>query len=923
MITNDLFINSSAMKRLFTLILTLLSVMFATAQSTITVKFIGRTHNGTYHQMKSIKVANLTQGWEQTLIYPDTTLILNYIDGVEEGYVKEGLAFNYPNPFRGSTEAVLGIMENSHADIQVFGIDGRMITSTSTYLTQGAHHIKVSLADAGMAILRVKTAGNDYALKIMSLGGESNSVSVSTVANSESKPKPTRNDKAVGGEFEYGDLMSYYAEGDYFDDPDDYDDFFTNIVTQPQTLSETITLIAPPEGAKNGKFSVSATKQVLFSMGNLQYSPYNSYWRFAWEQTDHIGMENEEIYEGYMDLFGWGATSSYSTNVSDYSTYVEWGSHPLFNGDNSVTWRTLSNVEWEYLLFSRTTLTGARFAKANVNNVNGLIILPDDWNTSYYSLSNINSAEDTYFSSNTINSTDWANKFEVHGAIFLPAAGDRYGSGVANVGIYGCYWSSTPTSTGNAYSLEFNLSNIEMHNSYRPYGLSVRLVTDDTDNPNATIPTVVTGNFYDVQPNRVTFNCEVTNSGGLPVTARGVCYSTSANPTITDSHTANGTGSGSYTSIVPGLTASTTYYARAYATNGKGTAYGAVKTFTTAAATIPTIETNHVTNITYNHAVCGGIISSDGGTPITAKGICWTENNEIPTLNNNHAESTSQSNSFSCPMNLAANKRYYVRAYATNSVGTAYGTTYVFYTPPIGAYTGLYSISGSTKVWFSKGNLQYRASSGTWRFADAQNEYIGENNENISSSYSGWIDLFGWGTGNNPTKTSTSDSNYGSFTDWGVNPISNGGNTANQWRTLTKDEWNYLINIRSTVSGIRFANATVGNVYGVIILPDDWLSSYYTLNNVNSQTASYLDNVITLTNWTNFFESHGATFLPKAGNRIGTEVNLDGYSGFYWSSTADGSNYAYLLYLTVGEISTRSTNRHSGFSVRLVKDLSY
>ena len=97
-------------------------------------------------------------------------------------------------------------------------------------------------------------------------------------------------------------------------------------------------------------------------------------------------------------------------------------------------------------------------------------------------------------------------------------------------------------------------------------------------------------------------------------------------------------------------------------------------------------------------------------------------------------------------------------------------------------------IAENKKVTFSSGNLQYQASTNTWRFAENQWDYIGDANQNISTMYSGWIDLFGWGTGDVPTKISKSVSDFSSFTDWGINLISNGGNTSNSWRTLSKDE---------------------------------------------------------------------------------------------------------------------------------------
>ena len=90
------------------------------------------------------------------------------------------------------------------------------------------------------------------------------------------------------------------------------------------------------------------------------------------------------------------------------------------------------------------------------------------------------------------------------------------------------------------------------------------------------------------------------------------------------------------------------------------------------------------------------------------------------------------------------------------------------------ALSGLFSVSADKQVYFSQGNLQYQASTDTWRFAENQYDMIGNDNANVSSSYSGWIDLFGWGTGNHPTDTIQNSEIYNEFVDWGVNPIYNG-----------------------------------------------------------------------------------------------------------------------------------------------------
>ena len=258
---------------------------------------------------------------------------------------------------------------------------------------------------------------------------------------------------------------------------------------------------------------------------------------------------------------------------------------------------------------------------------------------------------------------------------------------------------------------------------------------------------------------------------------------------------------------------------------------------------------------------------------------------------------------------------------------------------PDGIINGKFSVSASQKVYFSKGNLQYQPSTCLWRFAEHQYDYIGNANSDIGQYYANWIDLFGWGTSDfahgatcyQPYSTSQNYNDYLAYgsasanlndqtglADWGVNAISNGGNETRVWRTLTKDEWSYLLTSRSTSSGKRYAKAEVAGKNGLIILPDDWSNSTYTLNNANSGSASFSDNVISSSAWSTL-ETAGAVFLPAAGSRAGTSVSGTGTSGYYWSSSCQNPTYAYLLSFNENSLSPYQGDfRYYGQSVRVV-----
>ena len=273
-----------------------------------------------------------------------------------------------------------------------------------------------------------------------------------------------------------------------------------------------------------------------------------------------------------------------------------------------------------------------------------------------------------------------------------------------------------------------------------------------------------------------------------------------------------------------------------------------------------------------------------------------------------------------------------------------------------GAISGIFSVDDDKKVRFSKGNLQYQASTSTWKFADNQYDFVGDdtegnvytgtkksNNEDISSTYSGWIDLFCWGTsgwysgaaaylpysvindnsyyypGGNPTNSLTRD--YANA-DWGVyNAISNGGNQPGLWRTLTMEEWHYLFTTRPKAS-ILYGAATVNGVYGYVLLPDDWYPP--TGLGFTGNPKNWTTNVYNVDQWRDM-QNSGAVFLPCAGFGIGPGMASGFNTGLYWSASictkTAGAVYSvefladYLDYMRDG------SGRAWGLSVRLVQDV--
>ncbi len=173
----------------------------------------------------------------------------------------------------------------------------------------------------------------------------------------------------------------------------------------------------------------------------------------------------------------------------------------------------------------------------------------------------------------------------------------------------------------------------------------------------------------------------IASDGGSPVISRGICWNTSPAPTTSNFKITAGSGSGNFLAQMTGLESSTQYFVRAFATNSAGTSYGQDMTFYTTAGNI-TLSTMAVSNITTTTAQSGGNITLNGGSPVIARGVCWNTA-PYPTVANNKTTDGSGNGTFVSQLTgLANNTQYYVRAYATNSLGTSYGNQLTFTTLP-------------------------------------------------------------------------------------------------------------------------------------------------------------------------------------------------------------------------------------------------
>jgi uncharacterized protein (TIGR02145 family) len=442
-------------------------------------------------------------------------------------------------------------------------------------------------------------------------------------------------------------------------------------------------------------------------------------------------------------------------------------------------------------------------------------------------------------------------------------------------------------------------------------GYSVRCVkranaaaNDNGDVAATGLPTVTTGAVSAVFATAATCAGTVTAEGSSAVTERGVCYGVCSSPAVDNSVKVAATGTaGTYSCKLTGLSPTTTYYVCAYATNGQGTAYGTVTTFTT--KDFPKVTTNAATSVTASTATCGGNVTSDGGAAVTERGVCYgTEAN--PTVAGSKVTAGSGTGVFTCSLTgLADGTAYHVRAYATNGVDTAYGNAVTFTTLSL-ACTGtptVTDVDGNTYKTVQIGDQCWmRENLRTTKYSDGTAIALGS-----SRSYSTAYRYC-------PNDDAANVPTYGYLYNWKAVMRNSSSSSANPsgvqgvcpagWHVPSDAEWKQLTDYVSSQSQYQCGGSR-SNIAKALASTAGWSSDPESCAVGNDRSGN---------------NATGFSALP-AGNYLGSYYSF-GYNAGFWSSTEIGNNAAYYrcLYYYAAGVGSIDIGKSYGYSVRCLRN---
>lgn len=511
--------------QLFLIIFVLLFVCVKAIAFNYTITFSG---SGASTAVESVIVQNLTKGTTVTVPAGNVLNLTDQTNGVEQLTSNNEAIRVYPSPEEGKYTLSFYSTNSGATQISAYSIDGRKVAGISSNLQVGDNSFQLSLPK-GLYAIRVAGNGYTYTTKLINqiVTGIKAGITYIGSDNSESRaPQKSKSIVSVLMSYATGDLLLYKGiSGNY-----------CTIVTDVPAASKTMNFdFVECKDANGNYYSVVKIGSQTWMAENLKATKYRN-------GDDIINLTNNTDW-GMFTISSWCNYNNDAANATNYGKLYNWYAIADTRNIAPVGWHVASDAEWTMLTttLGGETVAGGKLKETSLNH----------WVTPNTSATNAT------------------------GFTAVPA-GSRLSSGqFNNLGSNGNWWSLTENGTNYAWYRYVYSSSASVVRDYynKNVGFSVRCVRD------AALPTLSTANATSITYTTAIGGGNITSDGGAPVTARGVCWNTTANPTIANNKSSDGTGSGTFTSSIMGLNINTTYYVRAYATNSSGTAYGEQVTF--------------------------------------------------------------------------------------------------------------------------------------------------------------------------------------------------------------------------------------------------------------------------------------------------------------------------------------------------------
>ena len=625
------------------------------------IKFAG---TGAASNVSEVKVENLTAGTSITINKGEILRLIGTA-GLVSIDNKQYTIKIYPNPMtKDNTVLQIYPPDAGNALITVFDLTGKIEAQYLSYLGSYPQEFRLSGLKNGLHLINVTGKTYHFSSRLVCTGEAEGTITIEKISSSSPDDEKTstsyskRDETIVNMVYSTGDRLKFTGSSN----------IYSTVKVDMPVADKTITFnFIPCIDGDNNNYPVVEIGSQIWMAENLKTTRYND-----GSTIEYPGIKTNDWNNNTSGAYAW-----YDNDKVKYeNTYGALYNWYAVNTDNLCPsgWHVPDSEDWMTL---RDYLGGINIAGGKIKETGNLHWAP-------------------------------TNKYSTNESGFTALPGGfRTTQSFTELKQSGYMWSSGSAlnSAGAPGWFINSVSEVltQSDTTFLNEGLSVRCILGESV---ISIPTVLTDKIINISANTATCGGIIDTYERAHITALGVCWSISVNPTIDNDKTSDISVDGTFTSNLSGLVPGTTYHVRAYATNRKGTAYGEDLTFT-ALPVLPTLSTITASSIKSTIATAGGNISSNGGADVTVSGICW-DTSQNPSIAGSHTSDGTAIGSFASGMkDLIPSTLYYVRAYATNSEGTAYGNVISFTTSPlqIASLTTntISSITSSTAI--SGGNI--------------------------------------------------------------------------------------------------------------------------------------------------------------------------------------------------------------------------